>query len=156
MPLPSPLLAVAASGKALPCQVFRDPVNLAVVLVCFPAAPPVLKWSEATVNRAHPSAAMQMGTRVYWIEPDRLIQNVEIAGSCKLVRLFHAQAPLYGLTLLIVQFARWSSVFGVEDGRLGKGAGRESLRLQVGGEMLPAAQTQGAVARAQENETLFC
>lgn len=72
------------------------------------------------------------------------------------MKLFPAQNQLYGPTLPFVQSAHSSSVFGVEDGHQGKGAGRESLMHQVGGEMLPAAQNQGAVARAQGSETLFC
>lgn len=156
MPLPQPLLAVVASGKALPCLVFPDQVSLAVVWVCFPAAPLTLKWFEVIVHHARPSDARQMGILVCWIGPDRLIQNVESAGSYKLVKPFPAQALLYGPTLLVVQSGHWSSVFGVEDGRQGKEAGRESLMHLVGGEMLPVAQNQGAVARAQGSETLFC
>lgn len=138
LPLPQPLLAVAASEKALPCQVLQDQVSLAVVSVCFHASPPALKWFEATVLRAHPSDARQMGILGCWIDPDRLNQNVGSAGSYKLVKPFPAHAPLYGPTL-VVQSAHWASVFEVEDGRRGKGAGRESLTHQGGGEMLPTA-----------------
>lgn len=80
-----------------------------------------------------------MGILGCWIDPDQLIRNVGSAGSYKPVKPFPAHTLLYGPTLLVVQSAHWAPVFGVEDGRRGKGAGRESLTHQVGGEMLPAA-----------------
>ena len=156
VPLLQRPLSVAASGIALPCQVLRDQVSLAVASVCFPAAPPAVTCFEATVHRAHPSDARQTGILVCWIDLDRLILNVGSAGSYKPVKPFPAHAPLYDPTLLVVQSAHWACVSGFEDGRPGKGAERGSLMHRVGGEMLPAAQNQGAGAQAQGSETLFC